>query len=375
MNYQNLRNELIEYLQVNGKTHSWVELYEMFPFKGDNISNKRKSDFVRNIYKRKLKTEHHAELFMAEAAVKRVKVWDRPDGTKGTSIQYEVAKQQDLEQIKELKSALIESIKTLKKPTINKLARSTSEKIPVAYEISLPDFHFGKFTGETIEQQKRLFLAAIEELMRKASGFAIDRIILPIGNDLLNSEGLRQATTRGTPQHDNCDWKESFRVAWTSVLEAINYLSQFAPVHVICVHGNHDYERSFYIGELLSAYYSNSEIVVVDNNYSSRKYYKYGNVILGYTHGDKEKPHELPLIMATEVPIEFASSKHRAWRLGHLHKHMHDEYRGVSVTFLPSLCGNDEWHNNMGYQSLRKAQGYVWNKNSGLEGYIQINYE
>lgn len=372
-----LKEELIEYLKDNGKTHSWVELYEMFPFKGKGLVRKKASDIVRKLYKVNISTENHIDSFISEASVKRVKIWDRADGTIGKSIQYDSQKQEELNKIKELKSELIEAIKGIKKPifTIKEKETETGKTDLLAYEISLPDFHFGKATGETIEEQKLLFLNTVAVLIDRVKNLNIEQIILPIGNDILNSEGVRQTTTKGTPQHDNANWMLSFRTAWTAVIEAINYLSHFAPVQVICVHGNHDYERSFYIGELLAAYYENSTIVNVDNSFSPRKYFPYGNNLLGYTHGDSEKPHDLPLIMATEVPINFASAKYRAWRLGHLHKHMHDEYRGVEVTFLPSICGNDEWHNKMGYYSLRRAQGYIWSKTRGKEGYIQLNYE
>ena len=44
-----------------------------------------------------------------------------------------------------------------------------------------------------------------------------------------------------------------------------------------------------------------------------------------------------------------------------------------------SICGNDLWHKTQGYiGTLRCGQAFIWNKNRGLEGYLQtnvINYE
>ena len=42
---------------------------------------------------------------------------------------------------------------------------------------------------------------------------------------------------------------------------AINYLANTAPVDVIVVQGNHDYERMFYAGEYLRAFFKNDERV------------------------------------------------------------------------------------------------------------------
>ena len=74
-----------------------------------------------------------------------------------------------------------------------------------------------------------------------------------------------------------------------------------APVDVLIVSGNNDEERSFYLGEVLSALYSNTDRIFVDNSAKKRKYYSYGNVLLGLTHGYHEKLKELKDLMAYEV--------------------------------------------------------------------------
>ena len=96
---------------------------------------------------------------------------------------------------------------------------------PVAYEISLPDFHYGKIGGMSQEQANLDFLNTIKELHRKAEGLNIERFILPIGNDGLNSEGYSRATTKGTPQHDAEEWQETFRGYWRLLVTAIDYFS------------------------------------------------------------------------------------------------------------------------------------------------------
>ena len=42
------------------------------------------------------------------------------------------------------------------------------------------------------------YLKVLERLVARASGFDVERILLPIGNDGMNSEGLRKSTTAGT---------------------------------------------------------------------------------------------------------------------------------------------------------------------------------
>jgi hypothetical protein len=276
-----------------------------------------------------------------------------------------------LKDLKELKDDIISSLESLSK--VKKKVIKSASKNQYALEVNLPDFHFGKRDGLTIEAQQDLFLECVQEIIEKSSTYSIDCIILPIGNDLLNSEGMSKATTKGTPQDDNADWKITFRAAWIAIIKAINMLSDIAPVKVVTVLGNHDYERCFYLGELLNATFINNEVVDVINNGKDRIYVTYGKNLIGYTHGDKIKPADLPLIMATEAPIEFSKSTVRSWRLGHLHKHVKDEFRGIEVEFLPSLCGSDDWHRSMGYHSDRKAMAYVWDYSGGKVGFVQIN--
>jgi hypothetical protein len=285
---------------------------------------------------------------------------------------YTTNKNKTSSEFKELKNELIKDIRNLSPLQVK--TREKNTKDPVALEISIPDFHFGKIDGNSIQEQADIFVETVLELYDKSSGYDVERIVMPIGNDLFNSEGMRATTTKGTPQTDNSDWRVNYRIAWMSIVKSINYLAGKAPVDIIVVPGNHDFERTYYLGETLGAYYFNNNNVKVTNNGESRNYYVYGKNLIGYTHGDKEKPHELPLIMAVEQPLLFANTTTRCWHLGHIHKHMKDEYQGVEVEFLPSLCGADEWHRAMGYiGSKKRATAYIWNKETGKEGFLQVN--
>lgn len=47
-----LKEKLIEHLISEGKTDTWVNLYEKYPYKGHNLTNKQKGDAVRKLNKR-----------------------------------------------------------------------------------------------------------------------------------------------------------------------------------------------------------------------------------------------------------------------------------------------------------------------------------
>lgn len=278
-----------------------------------------------------------------------------------------------LDDLIELKEDLFDDLKNLNNKEYHNY-KFVNKNLENLLEISLPDFHLGKTDGSSIEDQCKKYVQSIIELTNKVKSIDISRIVLPTGNDLFNSDTLDHTTTRGTPQLDNAPWQLTFRSGVKAVISSIEYLKKIAPVDVIIVQGNHDYQKCFYLGEILEAYYHLDPVVTIDNDINSpRKYYKFGKVLLGYTHGDKEKGFQLPLTMAVEKPKEFADSNFQYWRLGHLHKEMVNEYQGVVVETLPALCKQDEWHKKMGYNSKRKAKAYIWNYTYGQEGHVQIN--
>ena len=301
-----------------------------------------------------------------ETDVKSVKFWQNMQGDHRFSV---VVKGEDdlMKKAKNEMVALLESFS----PKAEKDYEPVTD--PVVYEISLPDIHYGKYTGQTLDEAEEEYMNTVKDLLGKADGLNIEKILLPIGNDGMNSEGYSRATTKGTPQQDSAEWQETFVGYCNLMVRAIHYLAKTAPVDVVVVQGNHDYERMFYAGEYLRAFFKNDERVDVDNNFDSRKYYKYGVNLIMFTHGDKEKPAEMPLIMATEQPMLFAETKFREVHCGHKHKEQVDEYRGIKVRFIPSICANDAWHKMMGYEAKRTGQAHIWSKARGYEGYLQTN--
>ena len=312
--------------------------------------------------------DHLKENGLTQADVKSVKFWQNMMGEQ----RFSIVTHNSWHEMPNIKADLLDYIKTrsVKVPKV----KYKKTKDPICYEISLPDIHYGKITDEPMNIIEKHYIQAIMDLHKKADGLEIDRFLLPVGNDGLNSEGMSRATTKGTPQQDNMRWRESFRGYWHLVSKAIDYLAQFAPVDVIVVQGNHDFERMFYAGEVLDAIYKNNKNVTVDNSLDARKYYEYGINMIMFTHGDKEKTQELPLLIATEQPAMWSRAKVREVHCGHRHKEMLNEYMGTKVRFIPSICGNDLWHKTQGYVgTLRCGQAFIWNKNRGLEGYLQTN--
>lgn len=241
------------------------------------------------------------------------------------------------------------------------------------YEISIPDLHLAKLawaqeTGHTnydINTAVSVYTDAFYYLAEMVNLTNVNKIILPIGNDFFNSEGLSGATTAGTRQDDDSRWQKSFKKGCSLITKLVDQYSQKVNIDIIIVSGNHDEERCFHLGEYLQAWYRNNNAVYINNSGTQRKYYNFGKNLLMWTHGNNEKHTDLPLIMARESK-HFSSCEHFHVHLGHLHQDWLREYKGVKVRVLPSLCPPDAWHSNKGFIGNRQsAMGFLYDEEYG----------
>lgn len=249
-------------------------------------------------------------------------------------------------------------------------------------EISIYDLHLGKLawkeeTGEeyNCEIAEQRFLDAITDLISKAKGFNVERILFPIGNDFFNSDTKTNTTTNGTPQDEEMSWMRTYRLGRQLLVKAIDMLQQIAPVDVVGIASNHDQQRMFYVTDAMQCWYHKSPNVNVNNEATPRKYYQYGECLIGLSHGHNEKVSELPLIMAMEEPKKWAETRFREFHLGHLHHSRKREFetlkenKGVTVRYLRSLSGTDSWHNNKAFKgALQSAEAFIWSKDEGMIG-------
>ena len=248
-------------------------------------------------------------------------------------------------------------------------------------EIGIFDPHFGKLSwreeaGEDydIKIAEKRVKQAVKELLAEVDLSTIERILLPLGNDMVNVDNSNNTTYAGTPQSTDVRFPKIVKVVRRVLVEIITDLSLIAPVDVVMVPGNHDTTVSFMIGEILDAFFYGNPRVNIDNVPLPRKYYQYGVNGFQFTHGNEEKHQDLGLIFATQQPQLWASTKFHYAQLGHYHKNKKinyvevDEFQGFQVQILPSLSGSDAWHFKKGYHSHHQAKAFIFDKQEGPKG-------
>ena len=245
--------------------------------------------------------------------------------------------------------------------------------------INPADIHIGKYaneleTGEQYDCETAVVrvLEGIEGLIQKSKGFNIDRVLFCVGNDVLHIDNVYNTTTKGTHQDTDGKWWEHYEIALMLYVKCIETLRQIAPVDVIHSMSNHDYQSGFHLAHTLKSWFRKTKDVSFDITVANRKYYKYGNNLIGLEHGDGAKMDKLPLLMAQEKPEMWSKSKFRYWYLHHIHhkvKHKWldaKDYIGVTVEYMRSPSSADSWHSRKGFCGAYKAcEAFVHDKESG----------
>lgn len=248
-------------------------------------------------------------------------------------------------------------------------------------ELCLFDPHFGKLAhaeesgkDEDLKIVSKKYVAAIRDLVGRVNRNNIERILLPIGNDMINVDGNNNMTTAGTPQSCDSRFYKVVRTVKELLISTISWLTEIAPVDVVVIPGNHDTQTMFMLGEMLDAFYHSNPNVNINNSPKFRKYYRYGNTALQFTHGNEEPHQTLGLVFATEQPQLWAGVQFRYCQIGHFHKNKKlsyvsvDEHQGFQVQTIPSLSANDSWHAKKGYNSLRQAKAFLIHNTQGIVG-------
>lgn len=273
----------------------------------------------------------------------------------------------------EIASLFAEAAKNIKpRPFVKRSAKVDNEYL---LEIAIPDLHLGKlawgaetggpnYDGKAAQQ---VFRDALDALVERTSTFRFSRIVLPVGNDFFHSDNKAGTTTGGTPLDTDSRFPKNYVAGRRLIVEAAERLRTLAPVDLVMIPGNHDTLSTFCLGDSLECWFRNTVDVTVHNAPTPRKYVQFGKVMLMWTHGDKGKRANLPLLMATEQPAMFGATVHREAHTGHVHTTRVDEQMGVRVRISPALCPADAWHSeNHFVGNARAAEAYVWHRNEGL---------
>lgn len=216
---------------------------------------------------------------------------------------------------------------------------------------------------------EEVFFHVIQDVLEQTSHYRFARIVFTIGGDMLDADSTANTTTKGTPQ--NCDkhYWDACEQLYAMTVKAVEIFAAKAPVDVIYVPGNHDYETGYKLAKYVDAWFRNDERVNVDYSPLSRHYYVFGKTLFVFAHdGDLKK---LPKLIPDEARNLWGKVSFTEVFLQHLHSEaVLLEENNMRIQRLPSPVARSVWTAEKGYRSVRQCKSFVYDKCLGLRNVI-----
>jgi exosome complex RNA-binding protein Csl4 len=234
------------------------------------------------------------------------------------------------------------------------------------------DIHIGKLcsrlevgTDYNSQIAVQRVLDGVHGVLKSSNGFSIDKINFIGGNDILHIDTPKRVTTSGTPQDTDGMWYENFLTAKKLYVDVLEILISIADVHFTFNPSNHDYMSGFMLSQTIESHFRNCKNITFDCGISHRKYFTYGNNLIGTTHGDGAKVTDLGALMAHESK-DWTNCINRYFYTHHVHHKTNKDLIGITVESLRSPSISDSWHHRNGYTgSVEAVEAFIHHKKHG----------
>lgn len=275
-----------------------------------------------------------------------------------------------------LLSFMKENVRPLSKPKISR--RRVAENAQCV-SMGIWDAHLGMYAWrEEVGGDYDLDIAmnrvcnSIDDLVAEVRMYPIEKIWLPVGNDFLHFDGVRQTTAFGDHLLDtDTRFGRVLRCGFQCLCYQVERATELCDdVEVLYIPGNHDTTVSMSLVFALRQRYLNDPRVSVDVRAMPIKWRMYGGSFVGFHHGHKIKPQQYPILFATEAKAVWSQTTYREVQIGHKHQHWEKEYEGViptngmKIRMNPALCNVDAWHFGQGMlgEPVKSVEAWRYDK-------------
>jgi len=216
-------------------------------------------------------------------------------------------------------------------------------------------------------------LEIIETILKKVFTKLIERspntkscLLLNLG-DLLHTDNLQNETSRN---RNTLDVDTRYAKIYGVAMKLYRFMIETAAtkhqhVYVINCMGNHDDIGSLAMGVALDNIYSKNKRIHILNSPAPRQYFKFGDNLIGATHGYDCSGKDLALVMASERPEEWGATRFHYWATGHIHSDKVIEAGKCKIESFRTLAAKDAWTNAKGFLSGNDLKSLVFHKKYG----------
>lgn len=216
---------------------------------------------------------------------------------------------------------------------------------------------------------------AIDKIKREG----VNKILLVMTGDGMNSDTLDHTTAHGTQQHDCLDPDQIFKGYARICISAINRITTEGGVPVEFIHtvGNHDELAGMHLTSTLDLVFDNNPNVKIGDERNFRKYRKFGKSLLMFSHGQQEG-RRVQTLPAMEEPKAWGDAKYAYVITEHTHQYGLNPNGRVFQYIGATIAPPGTWTNRSGYIGARRgAAFYVFDYEKCLDSvsYLDVKYD
>jgi hypothetical protein len=136
---------------------------------------------------------------------------------------------------------------------------------------------------------------------------------------------------------------------------------------------------SWALSQTIQATFSKAKTITFDVDDTPRKYVRFGNSMMCFTHGDKVKPADIPMIVSHEAADMWGQTIYRHVYMGHLHHRIKWKYEsvkehpGLVLEWLRSPKPTDSWHRAHGHLGSQGITSFIHSKDGGQVCALHVN--
>lgn len=295
----------------------------------------------------------------------------QPDGSKVPSGQWVKTNKDEEHKVEALLEAM-EHVADAWRGLADPAAAPGAAEADLLAVYTMGDPHLGMYawaaeTGQSFDLQiaERELVGAVDHLVDLAPA-AEEALIINLG-DFFHADNQSNQTSRAHHALDvDTRWGKVLSVGIRAMRRCIDCaLVKHKRVRVVCEIGNHDDHSAIMLAICLQQYYEREPRVAIDTSPAKFHWLRFGDCLIGITHGDTVKMDQLPGIMACDRPEDWGATKYRYWYTGHVHHDAVREYPGCLVESFRTLAPADAWSRSMGYRSGQDMKADVLHRKWG----------
>lgn len=251
-----------------------------------------------------------------------------------------------------------------------KKSPDTADLMP---SIFIGDAHVGQYSYGAETRQGDFDTDIATAQIREAVKYLVDMapaaetgLLVDVG-DALHADSAHNQTFKGTPVDVDTRYHKTLKALAMVMRYAVDrMLRKFQKVVVIVARGNHNDSSAIAVQLMLEMYYEKEPRVQVLKTQGYFHYLQFGANLIAVHHGDKVKAHEMPMMLARDLPQAWGETNFRLCATGHIHHQTTREVGGCMVRSFGTLAAPDGWHASQGYGSQRVMEMLTFHRAGGI---------